>query len=102
MKPATNQNNSGWAVVPPKLKPYSPEWFLFNYMEPWDVKDLDVAIKKDVRPDLSSFSEVILDQTTDFFLNLFKIHRPDMAKRMQLTDGRQWLRRIVKSATGFK
>lgn len=94
--------NNGWAVVAPELKPYTPEWFLFNYLENWTADDLEVAIKNDVRPDLTTYAELILDQTTDFFMNLFKVHRPDIAHKVQTRDGREWLKRIVKSATGFK
>ena len=85
------------------MKPYTPEWFLFNYLEPWGEEDLDIAIRKDVRPDLSEYAELILDQTTDFFINLFKVHRPDLARRVKTRDGREWLKKIVRSATtGFK
>lgn len=94
------QNN--WKVLAPELKAYSPEWFLFNYLEHWNAEDLDSAIRNDVRPDLGSFADLIIDQTTDFFMNLFKTHRPDLAKRIQTKDGRNWLRGIIKSATGFK
>jgi hypothetical protein len=93
------QNSNGWKIVPPQIKAYSPEWFLFNYLENWDQKDLDIAIRKDVRPDLSGYADLILDQTTDFFLNLFKVHRPDLAERMKSKDGKEWLKKIVKSAT---
>ena len=95
-------DNSSWQVVAPELKPYTPEWYLFNYLECWNEEDLDIAIRNDVRPDLSTYADLILDQTTDFFMNLFKVHRPDIAKRIQTRDGREWLRRIIKSATGFK
>lgn len=97
-----SKSENGWKVVPPELKPYTPEWFLFNYLESWTEDDLDTAIRNDIRPDLTTYSELILDQTTDFFLNLFKLHRPDIAHRIQTRDGREWLKRIVKSATGFQ
>lgn len=93
--------NGGWAVVAPQLKPYTPEWFLSNYLENWDDRDLEIAISNDVRPDLSTYADLILDQTTDFFLNFLKVQRPDL-KNAQTRDGREWIRRIVKSATGFK
>lgn len=91
---------SKWQVVTPELKPYTPEWFLSNYLENWNDKDVDIAIKNDVRPDLSTYADLILDQTTDFFLNFLRIQRPDL-KSLQSKEGRAWLRRIIKSATGF-
>lgn len=84
----------------PDLKPYTPEWFLANYLENWDDEDVGVAIRNDVRPDLSTYADLILDQTTDFFLNFLRSQRPDL-KNVQTKEGRQWLRRIIKSATGF-
>lgn len=95
---------NGWAkpaVIAPELKPYSPEWFLANYLENWDNEDLRVAIENDVRPDLSASADLILEQTTDFFLNFLRTQRPDL-KNAQTKQGREWIRRIVKSATGFK
>lgn len=97
----TTKNNCGWAVIPPELKPYSPEWFLNNYLEHWTDNDVRVAITSDVRPDLSTYADLILDQTTDFFMNFLKLQRPDL-KNIQTKDGRAWIRRIVKSATGFR
>lgn len=93
-------NNGGWAVVAPELKAYTPEWFLANYLEHWTNDDVRVAIQNDVRPDLSTYADLILDQTTDFFMNFLKNQRPDL-KNVQTKDGRAWIRRIVKSATGF-
>lgn len=95
----TKQNN-GWAVVKPELKPYTPEWFLANYMENWTNDDVRVAIANDVRPDLSTYASLILDQTTDFFMNFLKTQRPDL-KNIQTKEGKAWIRKIVKSATGF-
>lgn len=92
--------NGGWTVVPPELKPYTPEWFLLNYLENWNDGDVGIAIKNDVRPDLSMYADLILDQTTDFFLNFLKTQRPDLTQ-IQTKDGREWIRRIIKSATGF-
>ena len=100
-KPTEKTENNGWKVVPPELKAYSPEWFLFNYLDNWTEEDLDVAIRNDVRPDLTTYAEMILDQTIDFFMNLVKLHRPDLAKRAQTRDGREWVKRIVKSATAL-
>ena len=94
-------NNGGWEVVAPELKPYTPEWFLSNYLENWNDRDVEVAIRNDVRPDLSTYADLILDQTTDFFLNFLRTQRPDL-HNVQTKEGRQWVRRIVKSATGFK
>lgn len=99
-------SNNGWekpqlAATTSTLKPYSPEWFLVNYLENWSDEDLDVAIRNDVRPDLSTYADLILDQTTDFFLNLLRCQRPDL-KHAQSREGREWIRKIVKSATGFR
>lgn len=100
-----SQANNGWEkpeiMVVPSLKAYSPEWFLCNYLENWNDEDLDVAIRNDVRPDLSTYADLILDQTTDFFMNLLKTQRPDL-KHAQTKEGREWIRKIVKSATGFR
>lgn len=96
-----NNDNGGWKAVPTQLKPYSPEWFLSNYLENWDDNDLRIAIENDVRPDLSTYADMILDQTTDFFLNFLKTQRADL-KHAQTKEGRAWIRRIVKSATGFR
>lgn len=103
-KPKTNnqKTESEWVVAKPQLKPYSAEWYLFNYLENWTESDLDCAIRNDVRPDLTTYAELILDQTTDFFMNLIKVHRPDLSQRIQTRDGREWLKKIVKSATGFQ
>lgn len=88
-------------MVPQELKPYSPEWFLCNYIENWTNDDMRVAIQNDVRPDLSTYADLILDQTTDFFMNLLKVQRPDL-NNVQTKEGRAWIRKIVKSATGFQ
>lgn len=98
-KPKTD--NGKWAVLPPEPKPYTPEWYIANYLENWDDSDIEVAIRNDVRPDLSTYAELILDQTTDFFMNFFKATRPDL-KHLQTKEGREWVKRIVKSATGFR
>lgn len=95
-----NQNNGGWAVIKPELKPYTPEWFLSNYLESWTDHDVRVAISNDVRPDLSTYADLILDQTTDFFMNFLKQQRPDLTN-IQTKEGKAWIRKIVKSATGF-
>lgn len=95
-----NNKKSEWAVVAPELKAYTPEWYITNYLENWSDDDVRVAIENDVRPDLSTYAELILDQTTDFFMNFLRVQRPDL-KRLQTREGREWIKRIVKSATGF-
>lgn len=109
MATTNNPKKPEWFVVegsggsnPTALKPYSPEWFLFNYLEAWDKTDLASAIKNDVRPDLSGFSDLILDQTTEFFFKLFKTHRPDLWEAINTKDGKQWLKEIIKSAMMLK
>lgn len=94
-------NNGGWEVVPPQLKPYSPEWFLFNYLEHWNDDDVALAIREDIRPELGTFADLIIDQTTDFFVNFLRVNRPDV-KSVQTREGREWIKRIVKSAMGIK
>lgn len=103
-QPQKNPSN-GWQVVTPKtiapeLKPYSPEWFLSNYLENWSDDDVRVAIENDIRPDLSTCVDLIIDQTTDFFMTFLKTYRPDL-KVIQTKQGKSWISEIVKSAMGL-
>jgi len=79
-----------------ELEPFSPQWFLFKFLEHWTPEDLEVAIKKDVQVDLSFLGDYIIDAVVNEVLKWFKEYRPDLHKVLATDEGVSWLKRNIK------
>lgn len=91
--------NSNYKVVTPPSPPtYSPEWFLFNFLDEWTPEDIGKAIRNNVEVDLSSAMGMIEDYVATEILEKFETYRPDLHKVLTSKEGREWLKRQIRTS----
>jgi len=76
-------------------EPFTPQWFLFNFLKEWTSEDLKIAIEKDVQVDLSFLGDYIIDIIIDEVLKWFKEHRYDLYEVLNTKRGIEWLRKNI-------
>jgi len=77
-------------------EPFTPQWFLFNFLREWTPEDLEMTIKKDVQVDLSFLGDYIIDAVVNEVLKWFREYRPDLHKVLSTDEGIAWLKRNIK------
>jgi len=92
--PATSERSKSRSTS--ELEPFSPQWFLFKFLEEWTPEDLEKAIKKDVKVDLSFLGDYIIDAVVNEVLKWFREYRPDLHKVLATDEGIAWLKRNIK------
>ena len=76
-------------------EPYTPQWFLFNFLKAWTPEDLKAAIEKNVQVDLSVFGDYVVDMVVREVLNWFKQYRPDLYQVLSTDEGIAWLKKNI-------
>ena len=101
---STQSPNEYVVVAPPPVAAYSAEWAALSFLKRWTPEDIQIAIRKDIEVDLSSFMGKFMKdmvcKIVDEVLNWFKVYRPDLYGALATKEGILWIeanvRRMVK------
>jgi hypothetical protein len=84
---------SKWVPVDaPQVKPLTAEWAALKFLEDWTPRDIELAIRKNVKVNLSPFWPIIEDMVVKAVLGWFRTHRPDLYSVLATEDGVRWLK----------